>query len=144
MENNVNQNDTKDTNINDSNIKNLNENSDVNNQNNINSNQQKSESDSGKGLAILSYFGILSLISFFSEKNNSFVVFHAKQGLNLFLLEIIGYFAASIVGRIMHMSYLLVSAVELCAFILSIIGIIAAAQGEKKELPIVSSIKIIK
>jgi len=102
------------------------------------------EAESGKVLAILAYLGILVLIPFFSEKDNSFVIFHAKQGLNLFILEIIGYFAASLIGGILHISGLLSSLVSLMAFVLSLIGIIAVVNGEKKELPLISSIKIIK
>lgn len=102
------------------------------------------ESDSGKVLGILSYLGILALIPFLSEKNNSFVVYHAKQGMNLFILEIIGSVAASILGGMLHMRGTLTSLVELAAFILSVIGIVYVCQGEKKELPVINSIKIIK
>ena len=37
----------------------------------------KEEIDNGKGMAILSYIGILVLIPYFAEKNNKFVVFHS-------------------------------------------------------------------
>ena len=111
--------------------------------NNFN-NQVKSEVDSGKFMAILSYFGILALIPYLSEKNNSFVVFHAKQGMNLFILGIIAFFGASIFGVFLSMRFLLVGLVEMALFVFAIIGIVYAAQGEKKELPLIGSIKIIK
>ena len=107
-------------------------------------NTQNDEVSSGKLMAILSYIGILVLIPYFSEKNNSFVVYHAKQGLNLFVLEIIASFAVAFIGGILRMSYLLTSVVELAIVVFSIIGIVYAAQGEKKELPLIGSIKIIK
>ena len=44
----------------------------------------------------------------------------------------------------MRMGNLLASLVELAAFVLSIMGIVYACQGEKKELPVINSIKIIK
>ena len=119
-----------------------NTNNGVNQGNNIS--QPNNEVESGKGYAILAYLGILVLVPFFAEKNNSFVVFHAKQGLNLFILEIIGYFAASFLGYMIHMAGLLTSVVSLASFVLSIIGIVAVVNGEKKELPIVSSIQLIK
>ena len=76
----------------------------VNNTNQTNNGGQtnQSEVDSGKVMAILSYFGILVLIPYFSEKNNSFVVFHAKQGLNLFILEIIVAFATSFISSFVY------------------------------------------
>ena len=43
-----------------------------------------------KGITYLSYLGILALIPFMTEKDDEFVQFHAKQGLNLFIFEIIG------------------------------------------------------
>jgi len=109
-----------------------------------NNGQVNSEVESGKLMAILSYIGILCLIPYFAEKNNSFVVFHAKQGLNLFILEIIALVAANILGGIMYMTYTLTSIVEIAVLIFSIIGIVYAAQGEKKELPVIGSIKIVK
>ena len=123
----------------------MNNNQNFNNQQTTNQTSNvNSEVESGKVMAVLSYIGILVLIPYFSEKNNSFVVFHAKQGLNLLILEIIAIVAASILGRILYMYYILTSVVEIAAFVLSIIGIVYAVQGEKKEIPVVSQIKIVK
>ena len=120
----------------------------VDNQGQQNTNNQQtntqSEVDSGKVMAILSYFGLLVLIPYFSEKNNSFVVFHAKQGLNLLILEVIAVFATSFISSFIYFFSYVSTLVSLAAFVLSIIGIVYAAQGEKKELPVVSQIKIIK
>ena len=56
----------------------------------------KKDIDSGKGMAILSYIGILALIPFLAEKKNKFVIYHAKQGMNLFICEIIGSVAINL------------------------------------------------
>ena len=119
---------------------------DVNTQNGANSN---SEAESGKGMSILAYLGLLALIPFFAEKNNKFVVYHAKQGVNLLIIEVIAMVAVGILAsilswRLWFLSSLLNMAVGICAFVLSIMGIVNACNGETKELPIVGSIKIIK
>lgn len=44
------------------------------------------EISDGKGMAILSY--ILPFIPFFAEKNNKYVRYHAKQGMNLLIIAI--------------------------------------------------------
>ena len=126
---------------------------DNNNQNtnqNVNTNQTnttdqpKSEAESGRLLGILSYIGILCLIPYFTEKNNSFVVFHAKQGLNLFIFEIICYVGIQVVARIIPMLGFLTKLIELGILVFSVIGIVYVCQSEKKELPLISEIKFIK
>jgi len=125
----------------------------------------KKDIDDNKGMAILSYFGPLCLIPYLSSKDSKFVQFHAKQGLNLFVIELIvsaiSYFIYSIV-KIPKMCTLLdgslyecgtftpwwislpIELVEVIIFIIAIIGIVFASQGKAKELPIIEKIKIIK
>ena len=128
------------------------------------------EVESGKGMSILSYFGILALIPYFAEKNNKFVRFHAIQGMNLLLVlvayailygiinaivtaiafgncvtTVYGYYGgcASGAGAVM-ITNLILGAVGIGFGIIAIIGIINAASGKAKELPVVGKIKIIK
>ena len=49
----------------------------------------KEEIDNGKLMALLSYIGILALIPYFAEKENKYVRFHAIQGLNLLIVNLI-------------------------------------------------------
>jgi len=131
----------------------------------------KKEVDSGKGMGILSYIGILALIPYFAEKNNKFVRFHAIQGMNLMLVLVAygiiywiisfvvtsiamsncvttyyGYYASSCVGG--GIGALIVSSIfgliGLGLGIIAIIGIVNAASGKAKELPLIGKIKIIK
>ena len=109
----------------------------------------KSEAENGKGMAILAYIGILALIPFFAEKNNKFVVFHAKQGMNLLIIEVAAMVISAILSailtwRLFFLSSLINLAVWVFTFVFSIIGIINACNGETKELPIIGGIKIIK
>ena len=108
----------------------------------------KNDIESGKVMAILSYIGILCLIPFFAEKNNKYVIYHAKQGLNLFFLEIIASAAISMFSIILFFLFfiggLIGFAVSGLSLALSVIGIVNVCNGKAKELPIVNKIKIIK
>lgn len=112
-------------------------------------NFDKKDIENGKIMAIFCYIGILVLIPYFAEKNNKYVVYHAKQGLNLFLLDIIASLAVGIItGMLSFVLAFLASIVSFVAgiffFALSIIGIINVCNGKAKELPIINKIKLIK
>lgn len=124
----------------------------------------KKDIEQNKIMAILAYFGPLALIPYFVSKESKFAQYHAKQGLNLFVIEfivgIISYFLNLIfkvpnfcnVGGTEYIcgvtSPLWISIpvdfVQLILGIISIIGLIYACQGKAKEVPILGKIKIIK
>ena len=133
-------------------------------------NFDKKDIESGKGMAIISYLGFLSLIPYLSEKKNKYVRFHAAQGLNLFILEMIysvvygiltsvikvkgscgaGYYGslADAFGVTCKVTPWWITVplgiIGLGFTVLAIIGIVNACQDKAKELPIVNQIKIIK
>ncbi|WP_372745890.1 DUF4870 domain-containing protein [Lutibacter sp.] len=88
----------------------------------------------GKTMAIISYITwIGTLIAYFmnNEKRNSFASFHIRQAIGIslfslvnsvFLLKYIGFYAAGFIS--------------LGLLILLIIGLIGAAQGEQKKIPL--------
>ena len=80
-----------------------------------------------KGVAALSYVWILCLIPLLAKRDSKFAQFHAKQGLILFIIEILG----SLVFWIPLIGWLLALAV----FIAAIMGIIKALNGEWWEIP---------
>lgn len=106
------------------------------------------EKSEGIFFGILSYLSVLCLIPYFLENKNNFVKFHAKQGLNLFLLEIIVGFSSSVlVVLLLFLGFAVVlvrNIIECIFFVVSIIGIIDVIQGKARELPIVNKIKIVK
>ena len=109
----------------------------------------KKDIESGKVMAILSYLGILVLIPYFAEKNNKYVAYHAKQGLNLFIIEIIASFAFSIFSVIFGLIIFFIvpiigAALSLASLGLTIIGIVNVCNGKAKELPVINKFKIIK
>lgn len=104
-----------------------------------------------KGITYLSYLGILALIPFMTEKDDEFVQFHAKQGLNLFIFEIIGAVVLNILSFVTSIFWFLSIVISLISWIVSllflivtVIGIINVSKGLKTPLPVIGSIQIIK
>lgn len=95
--------------------------------------QREEKKDSDETLhGVLAYIGILFLIPLLLKKENNFCQFHAKQGMVLFFVEILGYLTLPFFG--------LGVLIHLAAFVLSIIGIVNVVRNEKKELPIIGDI----
>ena len=88
--------------------------------------------DDNKVIAILSYIGVLCLIPLLTKKDDKFIFFHAKQGLVLFIVEIITYF----VLMIPILGWIIAPIASLIWLALSIIGIVNVLGGEMKELPV--------
>lgn len=84
-------------------------------------------------MAVLCYFGILVLIPFLTDaKNDPFVKFHIKQGLVLLIAYVIVGFIVwvPVVGWILGV----------ILFILFLMGVINAASGKQKPLPIIGQL----
>ena len=91
--------------------------------------------EKNKVYAILAYIGILFLVPLLAAKDSPYAKFHTNQGLVLFLLEVI----LSVVWWIPLLGLLWIAVV-----VFAIMGIINAAQGECKPLPIIGEIELIK
>lgn len=93
--------------------------------------------EQGKACAILAWIFPIGLIWYLVDekmKKNVFAGFHVKQSLVLFILWI----AVWIVGSILFfIGWLLIPIGGLLIFILWIIGIVYAATGKQKELPLI-------
>ena len=104
-----------------------------------------------KTMGILSYIGLLVLVPIFAAKDSKFARFHANQGLVLVIAQAIITtvlsITAVILGLIPYVGWFLALIVRLLipvVYIPSIIGIINAAKGQAKELPIIGGIRILK
>ncbi len=103
------------------------------------------DSSNDKVMGILSYIGILALIPYFIKDQSSFVRYHAVRGLNLFLLELIGGVATSLIALVLPgVGSLLGWIVSVAGLVFSIIGIINVVNGEKKDLPLIGTIQFVK
>ena len=104
-----------------------------------------------KAMGILSYLGILVLIPILAAKESPFARFHANQGLVLLLCEV-GFSVASMILSVIFaflgplaLLWTLVSWLVSLAFLaLLILGIVNAAQGLCKELPLIGKFRILK
>jgi len=90
-------------------------------------------SEKNIGMAVIAYL-IFFVPLLTDAKDDPFVKFHVKQGLTLF----IAYLIAWAVGMIPFIGwFILLPILNVALFILLIVGIIRAAQGEQKPLPII-------
>ena len=108
-----------------------------------------------KGMAILAYLSWLVLIPLFAAKNSPFARYHTNQGLILFLLGLVWGVATKIVtlllGWIPILGVVIGILLGIASFVVGIfsvaclvLGIVNAAQGKAKELPIIGGIRILK
>lgn len=105
-----------------------------------------------KVMAILAYFGILFLVPLIAAKESPFARFHTNQGILLCIagvvLNVVLYTLMIILALIHPIFMALAGIISLVCGIgllaLMIIGIINAAKGEAKELPVIGKYKILK
>lgn len=99
--------------------------------------------EKNKVFAILAYFGILFIVPLLAAKDSEFAMYHANQGLLLFLTGV----AVQVVGVIttpILIGFLVLFGGWIFVFVLFIMGIVNAAKGEMKPLPVVGNIKLLK
>lgn len=109
------------------------------------------ESSNDKIFSVLSYIGFLWLVPLLVG-NSEFTKFHANQGLLLFILEVIVGIIVSILSLVLNMipfvgpifSGIISGILFLGCLALAIFGIVNAAQGNYKQLPVIGTITIIK
>ena len=105
-----------------------------------------------KGMAILAYFGILVLIPLLAAKQDPFARYHTNQGLVLFLASVISSVLSNVLTTLLidisSTAVLIISGVfgilALVWFVFSIIGIVHAAKGQTKPLPLIGGIRLLK
>lgn len=109
-----------------------------------------------RGIAWLSYVGLLFLIPLFVKKDSPYCQYHVKQGATLCAVNIAYAITTSILLAIINAIFpggwfythstvynifsLLFDAGYIFLFVLAIIGIVNAAKGQKKDLPLISQI----
>lgn len=100
----------------------------------------KADIEANKIMAVLAY--ILFLIPLLAAKESPYAKFHTNQGLILFIAAI----AVSVVGSIIPFLgwFVILPIGSLIVGILGILGIINAATGKAKELPMIGKFKFLK
>lgn len=105
-----------------------------------------------KGMAVLAYIGILVLIPIFAAKNSPFARYHSNQGLVLFIAEVAySILKAIIVAIFAAISYtlgnifnIILGLASIAFLVFAIMGIVNAARGEAKPIPLFGGITILK
>lgn len=109
----------------------------------------------GKGMSVLSYFGLLILIPLFIPKyrENPYVRFHMNQGAIILILSVainlIGEILCAILklialGFVAGVLGVVIDILQVLIFVLMVIGIVNVVNGRAKDLPVVGGIRIIK
>jgi uncharacterized membrane protein len=103
--------------------------------------------DQNKIFAVLAYIGILFLVPLLAAPQSKFARYHANQGVVLFLATVI-VCGASFVFTFVPFIGCVVAFVPLlacvAALVLMILGIINAASGQCKPLPLIGHFELIK
>lgn len=100
---------------------------------------EKEDIEKNKAMAILAY--LIFLIPLLAAKDSKFAMYHANQGLVLFLLVL----AINVVGGIIPFVgwFIILPLGNLFVVALAILGIINAAKGEAKPLPLIGGFKLL-
>ena len=89
--------------------------------------------EEGRVWAIIAYLWILFLVTLIGKKSNKFAVYHAKQGLMLFIVWAVVF----IIGFIPIIGWIVSILGGIFMLVLFIVGIVNAATGKYKPLPVV-------
>ena len=104
-----------------------------------------------KVMAVLSYIGVLVLVPIIGAKDSKFVRYHANQGLLLLIASVAYNLALRIVNAILfviswRLGFIstILSVGSVVFLVLGIIGIVNAANGRAKELPVIGKYRLLK
>lgn len=100
--------------------------------------------ESNKGMAALSYVGILFIVPLLAAKESEYAKFHANQGLVFFIASIIVSIASGILSIIPFIGGIFSFSAWILVLAGFIMGLVNALQGQAKELPIIGQFEIIK
>ena len=111
-------------------------------ENNENTQTTASNENDDKVIGILSYLGILWIIAYimYGNKKSENNLFHIRQGLGLFIAWIAMYIVGYIMAYIPIIGWLVMLALWIFLLVIAIMGIINAAKGEQKYLPLIGKI----
>lgn len=93
-----------------------------------------------KVVTILDYIGILFLVGLFVEKDNEDVRFHTNQGLILFLFMVVINAGGFLLRLVPFIGGLLQGLLGLLGLAFMVLGIVNAAQGLRRPLPIIGTL----
>lgn len=90
----------------------------------------------GQLVALFSYLGVLCIIPLVLKKENKFAVFHGKQGLIIFVLEVISLILAAFPTIGLFLS----STISIFCLLLSLWGIIQVLLGKYGRIYLINTL----
>ena len=100
--------------------------------------------EKNRAFAIIAYLWILFVVALIAAPNLKFAKFHANQGLVLFLAELIFGASCLVLAFIPILGHLTIMAGWVAGIVFAILGIVNAAGGQCKPLPLIGHFQIIK
>lgn len=96
-----------------------------------------------KAMGVLAYLGLLVLIPIFAAPQSRFARFHANQGLILDIAAIVISVLVGVLTSLVPILSVIFVLLDLPVIALLVLGIVNAASGKAKELPLVGKIRIL-
>lgn len=93
------------------------------------------DSEEGRMAAIMSYIPLLCFVPLLNMKDNKEARFHARQGMILFLIELV-----AVLFLVDGISSFVFKGILVVAIALSLAGIYFALQGKSYKLPIIGDL----
>jgi uncharacterized membrane protein len=99
-----------------------------------------------KAMGVLAYLSWLIIIPLLAAKDSKFARFHCNQGLVLAIAETLCWIVVKIFGGIPVIGWVLrvaVGLLDLAFLVLAVMGIVNAASGKARELPLLGSFRLL-
>lgn len=90
---------------------------------------------SSKVLAIMSYLGVLSLVPLVVNRRDSYVLFHARQGVILWMWEVLAIYALLLPG----VGKMFFRFSSMACLVLSVLGVAAVLLGRAWKFPLIGN-----
>ncbi|MBF0584514.1 MAG: hypothetical protein HQL80_09815 [Magnetococcales bacterium] len=94
---------------------------------------QREMGTSARVLAAMSYLGVLSLVPLVMNRNDSYVQFHARQGVVLWMWEVLAIYTLLVPG----LGQLFFRVTSIACLLLSVVGIVSVLLGRAWKFPII-------
>ena len=96
-----------------------------------------------KVMGVLAYLGILVLIPIFAAPQSRFARFHANQGLILDIAVMVISILSGLLTSLVPVLAIIFLLIDIPVIALLILGIVNAATGKAKELPLIGKLRIL-
>lgn len=93
------------------------------------------EVQEGKFFAVIAYISFFCIVSLVLKKDNKFSLYHAKQGLVLFVFEVLCFILS-----VIPVFWLIRAFIILFFFLVALLGILHSLQGRCARIPVLSEI----